>query len=74
MCAALNQSEIGIDRRGILTKISSGGHRLLIYIVKRNTKADGMGPIKIREESLSINRVKNNTNLNRTKDIMTQNG
>ena len=28
-------------------KISPRGHKLLIYIVKRNTKTDGMGPFKI---------------------------
>ena len=27
-------------------KISSMGHRRLVNIVKRNTKTDGMGPIK----------------------------
>ena len=30
----------------ITMKIGSRGHRLSIYIVKRNTKTDGMGPYK----------------------------
>ena len=30
-------------------KISSRGNRLLIYIVKRNTKTDGMGPFKSKK-------------------------
>ena len=31
---------------GFTVKISSRGHRHLIYIVNRNTKTDGMGPFK----------------------------
>ena len=32
---------------GFTMTISSRGHRRLIYIVKRNTKTDGMGPFKV---------------------------
>ena len=31
---------------GFTMKISSRGHRLLNYIVNRNTKTDGLGPFK----------------------------
>ena len=31
---------------GFTMKISSRGYRYLIYIVKRNTKTDGIGPYK----------------------------
>ena len=36
-------------------KISSRGLKLLIYIVKRNTKTDGMGPLKIVTRNTEIN-------------------
>ena len=31
---------------GFTFKISSRGHRHLVYIVERNTRTDGMGPFK----------------------------
>ena len=46
----IKKRDVGFDKLkcvGFTMKISSRGHRLLIYIVKRNTRTVGMGPSKV---------------------------